>query len=279
MNVNITMKQLLEAGTHFGHQTRRWNPKMKPYIFGARNGIYIINLQITMRLFRGALKFLRDSVADGKKVLFVGTKKQAQSCIQETAERCGMFYVTNRWLGGMLTNFETIRKRIDRLNELEKMKDGGLFEVLPKKEVLVLERERKKLLKNLSGIKELKSLPDIIYLIDPKKETIALKEAAKLGIKVVAMVDTNCDPSGIEYVIPANDDAIRSIRLITESVGYAITEGVEIAGKKARAEEEEAAKKAEEAAKPAAPASAQAGGKGEGASAGSAPKDAGTGNN
>jgi len=270
---------LLEAGTHFGHQTRRWNPKMKPYIFGARNGIYIINLQITMRLFRGALKFLRDSAADGKKVLFVGTKKQAQSCIQETAERCGMFFVTNRWLGGMLTNFDTIRKRIDRLNELEKMKDGGLFEVLPKKEVLVLERERKKLMKNLSGIKELKSLPDIIYLIDPKKETIALKEAAKLGIKVVAMVDTNCDPEGIEYVIPANDDAIRSIRLITEAVGDAINEGVQIGNKK---EEEEAAKKAEKSAKPeepAASASMQTGKKGESAPAGGAQSNAGAGGN
>jgi small subunit ribosomal protein S2 len=276
MSVNITMKQLLEAGTHFGHQTRRWNPKMKPYIFGARNGIYIINLQITMRLFRGALKFLRDSTADGKKVLFVGTKKQAQSCIQETAERCGMFFVTNRWLGGMLTNFDTIRKRIDRLNELEKMKDGGLFEVLPKKEVLVLERERKKLMKNLSGIKELKSLPDIIYLIDPKKETIALKEAAKLGIKVVAMVDTNCDPEGIEYVIPANDDAIRSIRLITEAVGDAINEGVEIGSKK---EEEEAAKKAEKSAEPVASASGQTGEKREDAPAGGAQNNAGAGGN
>ncbi len=253
MAVNISMKQLLEAGTHFGHQTKRWNPKMKEYIFGARNGIYIIDLQKTLRLFRKTLKFVSDSTAEGKKVLFVGTKKQAQELVEENATNCGMYFVTNRWLGGMLTNWETMKKRVARLNELEKMEEGGLFEVLPKKEVLMLRREMGRLDKNLRGIKEMTGIPDIIYIVDPKKEAIALKEARKLGIDVVAMVDTNCDPDGISYPIPANDDAIRSVRLITETLALAISEGTEIWAKKKKKEdaEKEAAekKKADEKAK------------------------------
>ncbi|GMT42257.1 MAG: 30S ribosomal protein S2 [bacterium] len=238
LNVNISMKQLLEAGSHFGHQTKRWNPKMKPYIFGARNGIYIIDLQNTLRLFRAAVKFVTDSVADGAKVLFVATKKQAQGLVIEEAQRCGMYYVTNRWLGGMLTNYATISKSIKRLNELEKMKEGGLFEVLPKKEVLFLEREMKKLGKNLSGIKDMTGMPEIVFIVDPKKESIALKEARKLNLKIVAVVDTNCDPDGIGYVIPANDDAIRSISLVTSKIADAVIEGTEIFKKKKVAAEE-----------------------------------------
>lgn len=243
MNVNITMRQLLEAGSHFGHQTRRWNPKMKPYIFGARNGIYIIDLQKTLHLFRKAIKFVTETVAGGGTVLFVATKKQAQELVKEEAKRCGMFYVTNRWLGGMMTNYETIKKSVKRLHELEKMKEGGLFEVLPKKEVLQLERETKKLGKNLQGIKDMGGLPDIIFIIDPKKETIALKEARTLNLKVISVVDTNCDPDGISHLIPANDDAIRSIKLITSKIADAVIEGTELCkrGKeeKARAKEEE----------------------------------------
>ena len=239
------MKQLLEAGSHFGHQTKRWNPKMKPYIFGVRNGIYIIDLQKTLRHFRKAVKFVAQSAADGKSILFLATKKQAQSLLEEEAKRCGMPFVTNRWLGGMLTNFETIRKRLDRLNELEKMQEGGLFEVLPKKEVLFLSREMKKLQKNLSGIKDMTSVPEIMFIIDPKKESIALNEARKLGIKVVAIVDTNCDPEGIDFVIPANDDAIRSIKLITAKIADAAIEGAGICAKRTeQAEAEAEAKKA-----------------------------------
>jgi small subunit ribosomal protein S2 len=209
----ITMKQLLEAGVHFGHQTKRWNPKMKPYIFGARNGIYIIDLQKTVGLARSALRFASDAVAKGGSVLFVGTKKQAQDAIREEAARCGMFFVTNRWLGGTLTNFKTVKQGIERLKTIDKMKSDGTYERLPKKEVAALEREREKLEKNLGGIKEMSRLPAAVFVIDTKKEHIAVHEANRLGIPVVAVVDTNCDPEGIDYVIPGNDDAIRSIRV------------------------------------------------------------------
>jgi small subunit ribosomal protein S2 len=247
MAVSISMKQLLEAGSHFGHQTKRWNPKMKPYIYGARNGIYIIDLQKSLALFKKAIGYVVDTVADGKGVLFIGTKKQAQALVEEEAKRCGMHYVTNRWLGGMLTNFETIRKSVDRLNELERMKEGGLFEVLPKKEVQSLEREMKKLSKNLSGIKTMNRLPGTVFIIDPKKEAIALKEARKLGIKVVAMLDTNCDPEGIDFPIPANDDAIRSIRLVVTTMTDAVIEGGSIhAARKKDKEMEIAQKKADD---------------------------------
>jgi len=221
----ITMKALLEAGVHFGHQTKRWNPKMKPYIFGARNGIYIIDLQKTVGLARGALRFVSDAVAKGGSVLFVGTKKQAQDAIREEAARCGMFFVTNRWLGGTLTNFKTVKQGIDRLKAIEKMAQDGTYERLPKKEVASLEREREKLEKNLGGIKELSRLPAALFVIDTRKEHIAVHEANRLGIPVVAVVDTNCDPEGIDYVIPGNDDAIRSIRLFTGKLAEACLEG------------------------------------------------------
>jgi small subunit ribosomal protein S2 len=221
----ISMKQLLEAGVHFGHQTKRWNPKMKPYIFGARNGIYIIDLQKTVGLARNALRFVSDAVARGGTVLFVGTKKQAQDAIREEAQRSGMFYVTNRWLGGTLTNFKTVKQGIDRLKTIEKMAADGTYERLPKKEVAQLEREREKLEKNLGGIKDLSRLPAAIFVIDTKKEHITVHEANRLGIPVVAVVDTNCDPQGIDYVIPGNDDAIRSIRLFTGKVAEACIEG------------------------------------------------------
>jgi small subunit ribosomal protein S2 len=221
----ISMKQLLEAGVHFGHQTKRWNPKMKPYIFGARNGIYIIDLQKTVALARGAFRFVSDAVARGGSVLFIGTKKQAQDVIREEAARCGMFHVTNRWLGGTLTNFKTIKTGIDRLKAIEKMTGDGTYERLPKKEVASLERERGKLEKNLGGIKDLSRLPAAIFVIDTKKEYIAVHEANRLGIPVVAVVDTNCDPEGIDYVIPGNDDAIRSIKLFTAKVAEACLEG------------------------------------------------------
>ena len=221
----ITMKQLLEAGVHFGHQTKRWNPKMKPYIFGARNGIYIIDLQKTVGLARNALRFVSDAVAKGGSVLFVGTKKQAQDAIREEAVRSGMFFVTNRWLGGTLTNFKTVKQGIDRLKAIEKMAGDGTYERLPKKEVASLEREREKLEKNLGGIKELSRLPVAVFVIDTKKEHIAVHEANRLGIPVVAVVDTNCDPEGIDYVIPGNDDAIRSIRLFTGKIAEACIEG------------------------------------------------------
>ncbi len=250
MSVTVSMRQMLAAGSHFGHQTKRWNPKMKPYIFGARNGIYIIDLQKSLNLFRKAVAHVISIASEGKTVLFIGTKKQAQTLVEEEAKRCGMFHVTNRWLGGMLTNFETVRKSVDRLNELERMKEGGLFEVLPKKEVQNLEREMKKLSKNLSGIKTMNRLPGAVFIIDPKKEAIALKEAKKLGIKVIAMVDTNCDPEGIDYLIPANDDAIRSIRLVTSTVADAILEGAALFAAKKKDKEAEVAQKKAEAEKP-----------------------------
>jgi small subunit ribosomal protein S2 len=221
----ITMKQLLEAGVHFGHQTKRWNPKMKPFIFGARNGIYIIDLQKTVHLARQAFRFVSDAVAKGGTVLFVGTKKQAQDAIREEASRSGMYHVTNRWLGGTLTNFKTIKTGIDRFKTIEKMKEDGTYERLPKKEVASLEREREKLEKNLGGIKDMARLPAALFVIDTKKEYIAVHEANRLGIPVVAVVDTNCDPEGIDFVIPGNDDAIRSIRLFTGKVAEAAIEG------------------------------------------------------
>jgi small subunit ribosomal protein S2 len=221
----ITMKQLLEAGVHFGHQTKRWNPKMKPYIFGARNGIYIIDLQKTVAMARAAFKFVTEVTSRGGSVLFVGTKKQAQDTIMEEARRANQFFVTNRWLGGTLTNFKTIKQGIDRLKALEKMAEDGTFERLPKKEVATLEREREKLEKNLGGIKDLARLPGCVFVIDPKKEHIAIHEATRLGIPVIGVVDTNCDPDGIDFVIPGNDDAIRSIKLFTSKIADAAIEG------------------------------------------------------
>src|SRR5687768_8949797 len=220
----VTMKQMLEAGVHFGHQTKRWNPKMKPYIFGARNGIYIIDLQKTVNMARAAFRFVADVTARGGAVLFVGTKKQAQDVIQEEATRAGQFFVTNRWLGGTLTNFKTIKQGIDRLKTLEKMREDGTFERLPKKEVASLEREREKLEKNLGGIKDLARLPGCVFVIDPKKEHITVHEASRLGIPVIGVVDTNCDPDGIDFVIPGNDDAIRSIKLFTSKIADAALE-------------------------------------------------------
>ena len=221
----ITMRQLLEAGVHFGHQTKRWNPKMKPYIFGARNGIYIVDLQKTVRLAREAFKFVSDVCSRGGSVLFVGTKKQAQDAVVEEATRSGQFYVVNRWLGGTLTNFKTIKSGIDRLKTLEKMAADGTFEKLPKKEVALLENEMEKLKKNLGGIQDMTRLPGCLFVIDPKKEHIAIHEATRLGIPIVALVDTNCDPEGIDYVIPGNDDAIRSIRLFCGKIADAAIEG------------------------------------------------------
>src|SRR3989442_1976817 len=221
----ITMRQLLEAGVHFGHQTKRWNPKMKPYIFGARNGIYIVDLQKTVRLAREAFKFVSDVCSRGGSVLFVGTKKQAQDAVVEEATRSVQFYVVNRWLGGTLTNFKTIKSGIDRLKTLEKMAADGTFEKLPKKEVALLENEMEKLKKNLGGIQDMTRLPGCLFVIDPKKEHIAIHEATRLGIPIVALVDTNCDPEGIDYVIPGNDDAIRSIRLFCGKIADAAIEG------------------------------------------------------
>ncbi len=221
----ITMKQLLEAGVHFGHQTRRWNPKMRPYIFGARNGIYIIDLQKTVRLFKKAYEFVVDCASQGGTVLFVGTKKQAQDSIVEEATRCGMPYVQHRWLGGMLTNFQTIKKSVEKLKKLEQMFEDGTIERFPKKEILKLDKMREKLERNLGGIKEMEDLPQAVYVVDAKQELIAVKEANKLGIPVVAIVDTNCDPDGIDYIIPGNDDAIRAIRLITSRIADAVLEG------------------------------------------------------
>ncbi len=253
MKAPVTMKQLLEAGVHFGHQKRRWNPKMKRYIFSQRNGIYIINLQETLRLLTVAYNFVRDTVADGGIVLFVGTKKQAQEVIKEEATRCGMYYVNHRWLGGMLTNFTTIASRINRLKELEDMKESGTYELLPKKEVSRLERERQKLERNLGGIRDMKRLPDVIFIVDPRKEAIAVAEANRLGIPVVAIVDTNCDPDPIDYVIPGNDDAIRSIKLITSVIADAVEEGLRIRGEEreeAETEGKEAAVNEEQEARP-----------------------------
>jgi len=220
----VSMKQLLEAGVHFGHQTRRWNPKMAEYIFTERNGIYIIDLQKTVKKMEEAYYFIRDIAMDGGDVLFVGTKKQAQDAIKQEAERCAMYYVNNRWLGGMMTNFKTIRKRIERLNELQKMQEDGIFDVLPKKEVIKLKLEMEKLEKNLGGIREMKKQPAALFVVDPKKERIAILEAKKLGIPIVAIVDTNCDPDEVDYVIPGNDDAIRAVKLIASKMADAIIE-------------------------------------------------------
>jgi len=219
------MKQLLEAGVHFGHQTKRWNPKMKEYIFGQRNGIYIIDLQKSLKLFKNAIQFMFDLGTQGKTVLFLGTKRQAQEAIQEAAQRTSMFYVNQRWLGGLLTNFVTIQKSIKRFRELDTMKSGGQYDLFSKKEVARYERERKKLEKNLSGIKDMAGLPDALFVIDTRLEAIAIKEAAKLGIPIIGVADTNCDPDEINYIIPGNDDALRAIRLITETTAQAYLEG------------------------------------------------------
>jgi len=223
---NITMKELLEAGVHFGHQTKRWNPKMKEYIFGERNGIYIIDLQKTLKMFKEASKFVQELAADGRIILFVGTKRQAQDAIAEEAQRCSMFYVNQRWLGGLLTNWITVQKSVKRLKELDEMATDGRYDLLPKKEVIKLERERKHLQANLAGIKNMTRLPDAIFVIDSNKEQIAVRESRKLGIPVVAVVDTNCDPSEVDYVIPGNDDALRAIRLFTSKISESIAEGV-----------------------------------------------------
>ncbi|SHG57336.1 SSU ribosomal protein S2P [Thermosyntropha lipolytica DSM 11003] len=220
----ISMKQLLEAGVHFGHQTRRWNPKMAPYIYMERNGIYIIDLQQTVKKFDEAYEFVKSVVAEGKSILFVGTKKQAQESVKEEAERCGMYYVNQRWLGGMLTNFKTIQKRVQRLKDLERMEEEGAFEVLTKKEVAKLLKERERLERFLGGIKNMDKLPGALFVVDPRKEKIAVAEARKLGIPVVAIVDTNCDPDEVDYVIPGNDDAIRAVKLITSKIADAVLE-------------------------------------------------------
>jgi small subunit ribosomal protein S2 len=224
----ITMKELLEAGVHFGHQTKRWNPKMKEFIFGERNGIYIIDLQKTLKMFKEASKFVQDLANDGRIVLFVGTKRQAQDAIAEEAQRCGMFYINQRWLGGLLTNWVTVQKSVKRLKELDEMATDGRYELLPKKEVIKLERERKHLQANLAGIKNMSRLPDAIFVVDSNKEQIAVREARKLGIPVVAVVDTNCDPSEVDYVIPGNDDALRAIRLFTSKISESIAEGAQL---------------------------------------------------
>ena len=221
----VAMKQLLEAGVHFGHQTRRWDPKMAEYIFQARNGIHIIDLQKTSKKIDEAYDFMRSQAEEGKKVLFVGTKKQAQECMKEAAEKSGMYYVNQRWLGGMLTNFGTIRKRVERLNELETMQEDGTFDVLPKKEVILLKKEMEKLEKNLGGIKEMKEIPGVLFVVDPKKERIAILEARKLNIPVVGLIDTNCNPEDVDYAIPGNDDAIRAVKLIADVMANAIVEG------------------------------------------------------
>ena len=220
----VAMKQLLEAGVHFGHQTRRWDPRMATYISTARNGIYIIELQKTAKKIDEAYAVLKSIVDEGKTVIFVGTKKQAQECVREEAERCGMYYVNNRWLGGMLTNFETIRSRVNRLKELETMAEDGTFDVLPKKEVIELRKETDKLEKNLGGIRDMTELPGAMFVVDPKKERIAILEARKLGIPVIGLVDTNCNPEDVDYVIPGNDDAIRAIKLIIEAMANAVIE-------------------------------------------------------
>ncbi|MBS3971304.1 MAG: 30S ribosomal protein S2 [Clostridia bacterium] len=225
----ISMKQLLEAGVHFGHQTRRWNPKMARYIFTERNGIYIIDLQKTVKMVEDAYNFIRDVAASGKKILFVGTKKQAQESVKEEAERSGQFYVNERWLGGMLTNFGTIRKRVERLYELEKMEVDGTFDLLPKKEVAQLMHERDKLQRFLGGIKEMTELPGALFVVDPRKERIAIAEAKRLHIPIVAIVDTNCDPDEVDIVIPGNDDAIRAVKLLTAKMADAVIEGAQAA--------------------------------------------------
>jgi small subunit ribosomal protein S2 len=222
------MKELLEAGVHFGHQTKRWNPRMKEYIFGERNGIYIIDLQKTLKMFKEASKWVTDLTATGKVILFVGTKRQAQDAIAEEANRCGMFYINNRWLGGLLTNWITVQKSVKRLQELDEMATDGRYELLTKKEVIKLERERKHLQANLAGIKNMKRLPDALFIVDSNNEAIAVAEARKLGIPVVAVVDTNCDPTVVDYVIPGNDDALRAIRLFTSKISDSVIEGVQM---------------------------------------------------
>ena len=241
MSSVVSMKQLLEAGVHFGHQTRRWNPKMAPYIFTERNGIYIIDLQKTVKKLEEAYSFVREISTEGKSVLFVGTKKQAQDSVKEEALRAGAYYVNARWLGGMLTNFTTIRRRIDRLNQLRTMESDGTFDLLPKKEVIKLNLEIEKLEKFMGGIKDMKEIPGALFIVDPRKERIAVAEAKKLGIPIVAIVDTNCDPDEIDYVIPGNDDAIRAVKLISGAIANAVIEGNEGRMGAAAAEEEEAA--------------------------------------
>jgi len=226
------MKELLEAGVHFGHQTKRWDPRMKEYIFGERNGIYIIDLQKTLKMFKEASKFVTDLTAAGKVILFVGTKRQAQDAIAEEATRCGMFYINQRWLGGLLTNWVTVQKSVKRLQELDDMATDGRYDLLTKKEVIKLERERKHLQANLAGIKNMRRLPDAIFVVDSNNEAIAVKEARKLGIPVVAVVDTNCDPTVVDHVIPGNDDALRAIRLFTSKISDSVIEGAQVAGEK-----------------------------------------------
>lgn len=221
----VAMKQLLEAGVHFGHQTRRWDPRMAEYIFQARNGIHIIDLQKTSKKIDEAYEFIKEASEEGKDILFVGTKKQAQECVKEAAEACGMYYIDQRWLGGMLTNFDTIQKRIGRLKELEAMQEDGTFDVLPKKEVILLKKEMEKLERNLGGIKEMNKMPGVMFVVDPKKERIAILEARKLNIPVVGLIDTNCNPEDVDYVIPGNDDAIRAVKLITTVMANAVIEG------------------------------------------------------
>ena len=221
----VAMKQLLEAGVHFGHQTRRWDPKMAEYIFQARNGIHIIDLQKTSKKLDEAYAFLKEQAEEGKTVLFVGTKKQAQECVKEAAEKSGMYFVNQRWLGGMLTNFDTIKRRIDRLNQLSKMEEDGTFEVLPKKEVILLKKEMEKLEKNLGGIRTMENIPDVLFIVDPKKERNAILEARKLNIPIIGLVDTNCNPEDVDYAIPGNDDAIRAVKLITDVMANAVIEG------------------------------------------------------
>ncbi len=243
----ISMKQLLEAGVHFGHQTRRWNPKMAPYIYTERNGIYIIDLQKTVGMVDEAYKAVFDIAAEGGSILFVGTKKQAQETIKTEAERCGMFYVNERWLGGMLTNFKTIRSRVERMKKLEKMEEDGTFDLLPKKEVIGLRKEMEKLQKNLGGIRDMKKLPDAIFIVDPKKERICVSEAHILGIPLIGIADTNCDPEELDYIIPGNDDAIRAVKLLTSTMADAVIEanqGEAYTDAEGEEQEEEAAEEA-----------------------------------
>ncbi|WPD22291.1 MAG: 30S ribosomal protein S2 [Candidatus Electrothrix scaldis] len=225
MAPKVTMREMLEAGLHFGHQTRRWNPKMKPYIYGPRNGIYIINLDATMKKFRSAYSYIKNTVAEGGNIMFVGTKRQAQVIMKEQASRCGMYYVNHRWLGGMMTNFQTIKNSVDRLKAIEAMQEDGSINRFPKKEILLMEKERIKLERNVGGIKDMRKLPDVLFVIDPRKEEIAISEAQKLNIPVVALTDTNCNPAGIDHLIPGNDDAIRAIRLIAGQIADAVMEG------------------------------------------------------
>jgi len=222
---NASVKEMLQAGLHFGHQTRRWNPKMKPYIYGPRNGIYIINLDLTKRMFDKACTYITDEIAGGGSILFVGTKRQAQSIIREEARRCNMYYVDHRWLGGMMTNFQTIKTSVERLKSIESMQADGSINKFPKKEILMMEKERVKLERNVGGIKDMRSLPSVIFIVDPKAEAIAVNEARKLNIPVVAITDTNCDPDGIDYLIPGNDDAIKAIKLISHYVAEAVLQG------------------------------------------------------